>query len=75
MKTVAVVDARKRFAQLLASVEAGEEVVITRRGRTVARLVPERPRTAAEVFAPLWDEAFSDLEAPDDLPATPVSAW
>ena len=39
MKTVSARDANQHFSKLLADVEAGEEVVITRRGRPVARLV------------------------------------
>jgi prevent-host-death family protein len=33
-------DAKNRFSELLAKAEHGEEIVITRRGRPVARLVP-----------------------------------
>lgn len=41
---VNVREARRRLAALLDSVETGNEVTITRRGRQVARLVPaERP--------------------------------
>jgi prevent-host-death family protein len=39
MKIVSARDANQHFSKLLADVEAGEEVVITRRGRPVARLV------------------------------------
>jgi len=39
MKTVAVYEAKNRLSELLAAVEAGETVAITRRGRPVARLV------------------------------------
>jgi len=35
-------DANQGFARLIREVEAGEEVVITRHGRPVARLVPVR---------------------------------
>ena len=37
-------DAKKRFSELLAKAEHGEEIVITRRGRPVARLVPLEAR-------------------------------
>jgi len=41
---VNVREARRRLAALLDSVETGNEVTITRRGRQVARLVPaEKP--------------------------------
>lgn len=39
MKTVPVYEAKARLSELLAAVELGEEVTITRRGRPVARIV------------------------------------
>ncbi len=54
MKEVGAFEAKSRLGQLLDWVEAGEEVVITRRGKVVARMVPpnmafdrERGRRAA----------------------------
>ena len=41
MKTVPVYEAKNRFSELLAAVEQGETVSITRRGAPVARLVAE----------------------------------
>jgi prevent-host-death family protein len=40
MKEVGAFEAKNRLGQLLDWVEAGEEVVITRRGKVVARMVP-----------------------------------
>ena len=40
MRTVNVSETRENLAQLLDAVEAGEEVLIVRRDRPVARLVP-----------------------------------
>ena len=40
-KEVALRDANQRFAKYVRAVEAGESFVITRRGKPVARLVPE----------------------------------
>ncbi|MFI5022006.1 MAG: type II toxin-antitoxin system Phd/YefM family antitoxin [Alphaproteobacteria bacterium] len=42
MRTVSSREANKGFSKLLSQVEAGEEVVITRRGRPVAVLAPYR---------------------------------
>jgi prevent-host-death family protein len=39
MKTVAVFEAKTRLSEILASVEQGEQVTITRHGRPVARIV------------------------------------
>jgi len=40
MKEIGAFEAKSKFGQLLDWVEAGDEVVITRRGKIVARLVP-----------------------------------
>lgn len=48
MKTVSARDANQHFSRLLAAVEAGEEVVITRRGKPVARLVREAGMSTEE---------------------------
>jgi prevent-host-death family protein len=55
VKEVGASEAKSRLSQLLDWVEAGEEVVITRRGKAVARMVPpgtafdrERGRRAAQ---------------------------
>lgn len=55
MTEVGAFEAKNRLGQLLDRVEAGEEIVITRRGKAVARLVPptavtdrERSRRAVE---------------------------
>jgi prevent-host-death family protein len=42
-KSVGVHEAKTHLSRLLEDVAAGEEVVITRRGAEVARLVPSRP--------------------------------
>lgn len=49
MKTANIAQAKAHFSALLAEVEAGEEVIITRRGKPVARIVPE-PAAASSVF-------------------------
>lgn len=60
MSTIPVFEAKNRFSELIARVEAGEEIAITRRGTQVARLVaavatdPARHRTDV-------DEAFGRL--------------
>jgi prevent-host-death family protein len=44
MKEIGAFEAKNRLGTLLDWVEQGEEVVITRRGKAVARLVPEGSR-------------------------------
>lgn len=48
MQSVPVHQAKDRFSALLQAVEAGEEVVITRHGKRIARIVHE-PETDAEL--------------------------
>ena len=54
MRTATVRELRNRYAQLLRWLDAGEEIVITRRGVTIARLVPEKARTKRKVN---WKES------------------
>jgi prevent-host-death family protein len=44
--TVNIHDAKTHLSRLLARVEEGEEVVIAKAGKPVARLIPERPERA-----------------------------
>ena len=44
MREIGAFEAKNRLSELLQRVERGEEVVITRRGRAVAKLVPALPR-------------------------------
>ena len=46
MKTVGAFEAKTHLSRLWEEVEGGEEVLITRHGREVARLVPPRPNAA-----------------------------
>lgn len=43
MREIGAFEAKNTLGHLLDLVEQGEEVVITRRGKAVARLVPARP--------------------------------
>lgn len=52
MDRVGIYDAKTRLSELIAEVAKGGEVVITKRGRAVARLVPpETPRKSAPARA------------------------
>lgn len=53
MRTLTVAEAKARLSALLSQVEAGEEIVITRRGRAIARLVPE-PAAAPTMSLAEW---------------------
>ena len=43
MREVGAFEAKNKLSTLLSWVESGEEVIITRRGKAVARLVPAVP--------------------------------
>jgi prevent-host-death family protein len=48
MASIGAFEAKTHFSQLLGRVERGEEIVITRRGKAVARLVPAAARPDPE---------------------------
>lgn len=48
MKTATVRDLRNRYTKILAWIAAGEEVLITRRGKSIARLCPETHANGSE---------------------------
>lgn len=66
MRTVPVVQVKSHLSALLAEVARGEEIAITRHGQVIARLVPDRPRMAADAFRSFWDGEEIGLEAPID---------
>jgi prevent-host-death family protein len=75
MKSVPIFEAKAHFSALLAEVEAGEEIAVTRHGKVIARLVPDYPRKAADAFRDLWADVDEiDLIAPEDAPAEAVAS-
>jgi prevent-host-death family protein len=56
MREIGAYEAKTHLSELLAAVERGEEVRITRRGRPIARLVPDGARAGRAA-------ALRDLEA------------
>ena len=75
MRTVPVVQMKANLSALLAEVERGEEIAITRHGRIVARLVPDSPRMASDAFRGFWRDGDIDLEAPADRAPEPVAPF
>lgn len=74
MRQVQIAEAKAHLSALIEQVEAGEEIIIARRGKPVARLIPE-PRTsksAAELFREAWALGGLDLEQPVELPLEAV---
>ncbi len=52
--TVGAFEAKTHLSELLARVEAGEQVTITKHGRPVARLVPVTDSPATRDWAEFW---------------------
>lgn len=70
MKTVTTREAQHHLTKVLQMVEAGEEVVITRRGKQIARL-SSISQEANHLQALDWSEAIAQREAQlNDLPAS-----
>lgn len=67
MHTVSVAEAKAHLSELLNQVEAGEEIVITRRGQPVARLAPEK-----KPFKPLPLPSLAEFRA--TMPESAVSS-
>lgn len=70
MEQVQISQAKAHLSALLERVEAGEEIIIARRGKAIARLVPEphRPKTAVEALAMAWALGGLDLGPIPELP-------
>lgn len=70
---MSIYQAKTHLSQLVAQVEDGEEITITRHGRPVARLVPHGRRRArrnpgfwrGRVTLPEDGDSFSDADARD----------
>jgi prevent-host-death family protein len=72
MTTVSVHEAKTHLSRLLERVIAGEEIVIARRGKAVARLcplAPAAPRTPGLLKGRVEDSFF------DPLPEDELAAW
>jgi prevent-host-death family protein len=68
MSTVTLTEAKTHISHLLNRVEAGEEVIITRRGLPIARITPvEKPKQAVKCLAefrsrmPRWRKSSAEL--------------
>ncbi|MBK1720470.1 type II toxin-antitoxin system Phd/YefM family antitoxin [Thiocystis violacea] len=73
MERIQIAQAKANLSALLERVEAGEEIVITRRNKPIARLIPERtaPRTAADALQAAWALDGFTL---DPVPERPMDA-
>jgi antitoxin (DNA-binding transcriptional repressor) of toxin-antitoxin stability system len=60
MKTATVRDLRNRYTSVLRWISAGEEVLITQRGKVIARLSPETDQAAGMVNWAVSPEVVRD---------------
>ena len=72
MKTVNVHEAKTHLSRLLEEVRSGEEVIIARRGKAIARLCPLHPPARREpgLLKGKVDDAFFE-----PLPEEELAAW
>ena len=74
MPVVNVHEAKTQLSRLLAQVEAGEEVVIARNGKPVARLVSVQRRGKRQ-FGSMKGRIRLDDSFFDPLPEEELAAW
>jgi prevent-host-death family protein len=68
MKQVTAREANQHFARILSAVEAGEEVVISKRGKPVAVMSPYKPAQDAEHQAAV-ERMIATMDEPVELGA------
>lgn len=75
MQQVQIAEAKTRLSALLERVEAGEEIIIARRGKPIARLIPEPAsgRSAADIFREAWDMGGLDINTGEEPPLDSVN--
>jgi prevent-host-death family protein len=75
MKTVTVHSAKTNLSQLLARVEAGEEIVLARGKIPIAKLVPFQPPTSKRRFGALRGQIGVGSEFFEPLPEAELAPW
>ena len=71
METINIHQAKTQLSRLIERVSAGEEIIIARAGKPVARLVPleptRKPRVPGLLKGKIWISKDFDAPLPDDL--------
>ena len=75
MASVSVHEAKTNLSRLLAQVEAGAEIVITRNNRPVARLVRVGPPKKKPLLGALKGQVFFEDSFFDPLPEEEIARW
>ena len=60
MREVTLTEANQQFSRLIQDVERGESIVITRRGKPVARLTPQ---AKSRMDDPVWRASYERMVA------------
>jgi prevent-host-death family protein len=75
MTTVTIHAAKTSLSQLLARVEAGEEIILARGKKPIAKLVPFEPPAAKRRFGALRGVVRVGPEFFEPLPQEELDAW
>jgi prevent-host-death family protein len=75
METVTVHAAKTRLSQLLARVEAGEEIIVARGKRPIAKLVPFGAAPAKRQFGAMRGSLTVGPEFFEPLPPEELANW
>ena len=75
METVTIHTAKTTLSQLIARVEAGEEIVLARGTHPVAKLVPLHPTRSQRQFGAMRGKVSVAASFFDPLPADELAAW
>jgi len=75
MDTVTIHTAKTMLSQLLARVEAGEEIILARGKKPIAKLVPFRSEATKRQFGALRGLVNVGPEFFEPLPAQEIEAW
>ena len=75
METVTIHAAKTTLSRLVARVEAGEEIVLARGKRPIAKIVPFHPVIPKRQFGALRGVVSVGPEFFEPLPADEMTAW
>jgi prevent-host-death family protein len=75
LETVTVHAAKTRLSQLLARVEAGEEIILARGRQPIARLVPFVPAQGGRRFGAMRGQVSVGAAFFEALPEAELAAW
>jgi prevent-host-death family protein len=75
MTSVTIDEAEKRLSKLIEQVESGEEVIITRDHKPVARLVPYVQELPKRGFGSMRGKASLDESFWEPLPEEELKLW